>query len=174
MDIIFAEISLAWDVSTITFSSFMSLCGNLVSFWRRSHIFLSSSASDVASFGRVGEEVCCKNDLTLPLVIWRNESPDDIPLRVDSRIDFRVELMKFVVAFRRKLICDISHINILPNGVVLWNQNIWLTQNAAKHMILYHNQSVSNRTSGIEFRYGGDGYAANSKFRYTGPVGFPN
>ena len=37
-----------------------------------------------------------------------------------------------------------------------------------------HNQSVSNRTSGIEFRYGGDGYAANSKFRYTGPVGFPN
>ena len=35
-------------------------------------------------------------------------------------------------------------------------------------------KSVFNRTSGIEYRYGGDGYAANSKSRYTGPVGFPN
>ena len=119
MDIVFAGISLLRGVPKIIFSSFVSLRGLLVWVWRRSHVLLSSSASDVASFGRVGEEVCCKNDLTLPLVIWRNESPDDIPLRVDSRIEFRVELMKFVVAFRRKLICDISHLNILPNGVFL-------------------------------------------------------
>ena len=35
-------------------------------------------------------------------------------------------------------------------------------------------ESDFNRTSGIGYRYGGDGYAANSKSRYTGPVGFPN
>ena len=45
--------------------------------------------------------------------------PDDIPLRVDSKIEFRVEVMKFIIAFRRKLVCDISHMNILPNGVVV-------------------------------------------------------
>ena len=118
MDIIFAGISLIFGgVPTIIFLGLMSLCGDLVSFWRRPHIFLSSSASDVASFGRVGEEVYCKNDLTFPRVIWKSEFPDEIPLRVDRRIELPVELMKFIVAFRRKLVCDISHMNILPNGV---------------------------------------------------------
>ena len=37
-----------------------------------------------------------------------------------------------------------------------------------------HNQFSFNGTLGIEYRNGGDGYAANSKYRDTGPVGFPN
>ena len=50
--------------------------------------------------------------------------PDDIPLRVDSKIEFRVEVMKFIIAFRRKLVCDISHLNILPNGVYVETNNL--------------------------------------------------
>ena len=59
--------------------------------------------------------------------------PDDIPLRVDSKIEFRVEVMKFIIAFRRKLVCDISHLNILPNGVYFETKRSELIQNAAKH-----------------------------------------
>ena len=59
--------------------------------------------------------------------------PDDIPLRVDSKIEFRVEVMKFIIAFRRKLVCDISHLNILPNGVVIGTKISELNQIAAKY-----------------------------------------
>ena len=41
--------------------------------------------------------------------------------------------MKFIVAFRRKLVCDISHLNILPNGVFFETKRPELIQNAAKH-----------------------------------------
>ena len=41
--------------------------------------------------------------------------------------------MKFIVAFRRKLVCDISHLNILPNGVYFETKISELIQIAAKH-----------------------------------------
>ena len=41
--------------------------------------------------------------------------------------------MKLIVAFRRKLVCDISHINILPNGVYVETKMSELNQVAAKH-----------------------------------------
>ena len=43
--------------------------------------------------------------------------PDEILLRVVWKIEFPDEVMKFVVAFRCKIVCDISHMNILPNEV---------------------------------------------------------
>ena len=33
--------------------------------------------------------------------------------------EFPDEVLKLLDAFRRKFVCDISHMNILPNGVVV-------------------------------------------------------
>ena len=43
--------------------------------------------------------------------------------------------MKFIIAFRRELVCDISHLNILPNGVYVETKMSELNQIAAKHDI---------------------------------------
>ena len=50
----------------------------------------------------------CKIDPRLLRVIWMSEFPG--------------EVMKLLVAFRCKFVCDISHMNILPNGVVVSSQ----------------------------------------------------
>ena len=44
--------------------------------------------------------------------------------------------MKFIIAFRRELVCDISHLNILPNGVYVETKMSELNQIAAGHMTI--------------------------------------
>jgi len=44
--------------------------------------------------------------------------------------------MKFIIAFRRELVCDISHLNILPNGVFFETKISELNQIAAGHMTI--------------------------------------
>ena len=44
--------------------------------------------------------------------------------------------MKLIIAFRRELVCDISHLNILPNGVYVETKISELNQIAAGHMTI--------------------------------------
>ena len=155
MDIVFAGISLIFGgVPTITFSGFMSLCGNLVTCGWRPYILLSSSSWDVASFDCGGEGVCCRVDLIHLRFVWKSVFPDDIPLHVDSKIEFRVEVMKFIIAFRRKLVCDIHTWISFPMEYFFETNN--LINSGCCHAWYYnHNHSAFEDTQWILrwFRY---------------------